>query len=352
MLKVDAKWGETAETLLRRSVEAPPQFLRERFLAVSLIALGHPGTQVAQRLGKSRWTISDWVHRFNALGPDGLVPKPKGHAPCTLTSEERQEVRSVVQKPPREAGMKTGRWTGRVVAAYIQKRLGKRVHPDTARRYLRALGFCRKRPRKRFTKADPKKQEAFARELEELEHTRSPHSQTVWVDQGQIWADAMLRALGCLKGQPAEVASSSPSRTQKLLFYVAVVRPLGKVIPLVVDWFDQDHTAQFLDKVRFQLPGWRLDVVWDRAPWHKGKIVREALARNELHSHPLPSHSPQMNAAEPWIGWAKEVLSVNTCWKERTPLLRSFLGFVASMAKRSTQVLQRCVPEMGEFTCV
>lgn len=352
MLKLNPQWGETAESLLRRSLEAPTKTLRERFLALSLIALGQSGIQGVQRLGKSRWTISEWVHRFNALGPEGLVPKPKGHPPCTLTPEELEEVRSVVQKPPREAGMKTGRWTGRVLAAYLQKRLGKRVHPATARRYLHALGFRRKRPRKRFTQADPKKQEAFARELEDLERTRSPHSQTVWVDQGQIWADVLLRELWGLKGQPAEVASSSPSRTQKLLFYGAVVRPLGKVITLGVDWFDQHHTAPFLDKIRAKLPGWRLDGVWDRAPWHRGEAVREALARNRLHSHKLPSHSPQMNAAEPWVGGAKEVLSVNTCWKERTPLLRSFLGFVASMAKRSAQVLQRCGPERGGFTCV
>jgi hypothetical protein len=50
-----------------------------------------------------------------------------------------------------------------------------------------------------------------------------------------------------------------------------------------------------------------------------------------------------MNAAEPWIGWAKEALSANTCWQERMPLIRSFIGFVASMSKRPSEVLSRCV---------
>jgi transposase len=351
MLKLDPKWGESADALLRRSVEAPTPHLRERFLALSLIALGQSGIKVAQRLGKSRWTISEWVRRFNASGPEGLVPGWKGHPGRKLTPEELEEVKKVVQKPPRAAGMKTGRWTGRVLRAYLQRHLGKRIHPSTAHRYLHLLGFRKKRPRKKLVKADPQKQQAFAQELEMLERTRSPRSQTVWIDQGQIWADAMLRTMWCLKGQPAEVMSSSPSRTKKLLFYVAVVRPLGKVIPLVVDWFDQYHTAQFLDKLRARLPGWRLDVVWDRASWHRGDAVRKALQSHRLHSHKLPPYSPEMNAAEPWIGWVKETLSVNTCWGDRTALVHAFTGFVASMSKRTEQVLQKCVPEMWGFNC-
>jgi hypothetical protein len=59
-----------------------------------------------------------------------------------------------------------------------------------------------------------------------------------------------------------------------------------------------------------------------------------------------------MNAAEPWIGWSKEVLSANYCWQEHAALVRSFIGFVASMAKRPAEVLRRCVPDMLGFTCV
>ena len=77
--------------------------------------------------------------------------------------------------------------------------------------------------------------------------------------------------------------------------------------------------------------------------------MRKALKRTRLHEQKLPSHSPELNAAEPWGGWAKEVLSGDPCWEDRATLLRAFLGFVASMARRTDQVLQRCVPEMWGF---
>ena len=172
----------------------------------------------------------------------------------------------------------------------------------------------------------------------------------MYLDQGQIWLDVLRRLMWCLKGQPAEVDSTSPGR-RKLLFYVAIVRPLGKVITWVTDWFDGAHTACFLDKLRQKLKGWRIDLVWDRASWHRGTEVEEALTRNRLHSHKLPPYSPEMNAAEPWIRWAKETLSANTCWDDRTSLVRAFNGFAVSMTRRASEVLQRCVPNMLGFNC-
>ena len=58
------------------------------------------------------------------------------------------------------------------MAPFIVKRFGKKVHPDTARIYLNEMGFSHKVPRKKMVKADPVKQEAFARSLEQLERTQ------------------------------------------------------------------------------------------------------------------------------------------------------------------------------------
>jgi hypothetical protein len=59
-----------------------------------------------------------------------------------------------------------------------------------------------------------------------------------------------------------------------------------------------------------------------------------------------------MHAAEPWMGRVKAMLSANTYWQEPAGLVRSFIGFVASMTKRPHDVLRRCVPDMLGFTCV
>ena len=171
------------------------------------------------------------------------------------------------------------------------------------------------------------------------------------MDHGQIWQDALPRLGWFLHGQPAEVESTSPSKSAKLLFYVAVVRPLGRVITMLCPWFCLTMTAKFLAKLRRCLHGVRIDLVLDNAPHHQGALVEAALARYRIEPHRLPPYSPEMNAAEPWIRWAKEDLSANTCWQERGALIQSFIGFVASMTKRAHTVLQRCVPQMYGFNC-
>ena len=79
MLRLDPKWGETSESLLRRALEASHPLLRERFMALSLISSGQPGTKVAHQLGRNRNTIAGWVHLFNESGPAGLAPTFKGN---------------------------------------------------------------------------------------------------------------------------------------------------------------------------------------------------------------------------------------------------------------------------------
>ncbi|MEW6755122.1 MAG: helix-turn-helix domain-containing protein [Candidatus Latescibacterota bacterium] len=57
---------------MRRAVEAPDARLRERFVALALVAMGHSGVAVATQVGKTRQTVSEWVLRFNRRGPEDM----------------------------------------------------------------------------------------------------------------------------------------------------------------------------------------------------------------------------------------------------------------------------------------
>lgn len=351
MLKLDSKWGETSESLLQQTIQAENKRLRERFLALALIASGQSTRQVAKQLQRRRQTICEWVHHFNHKGPRGLIPNFQSPSKPRLTSEEFEQLKQAIEQPPRQSGMKVGRWSGPRVAAYIKKEFGKQVSADTAWRYLHRLGFSLKRPRKKFRKADEKAQRKFAKKLEALERSRWGHSVTVWIDEGHIYQDALLRWMWCQRGQEALVESNSPGK-KKLSFYVAVVRPLGQIISLQVKTFNGESTARFLRKIRAKSSGYRIDGIFDQASHHKGDAVREALEQTRIHRHFLPSYSPKMNAAEQWIRWVKEALSYNICWENLSSLILSFNGFVVSMAQQASKVLQRCVPELFGFSCV
>jgi len=172
MLELDSKWGETSESLLQQTIQAENKRLRERFLALALIAAGQSPRQVAKQLQRRRQTICEWVHHFNDKGPGGLIPNFQSPSKPRLTPKEFERLKQVIEQPPRQSGMKVGRWSGPRVAAYIEKEFGKQVSADTAWRYLHRLGFSLKRPRKKFRKADEKAQRKFAQKLEALETAR------------------------------------------------------------------------------------------------------------------------------------------------------------------------------------
>jgi len=65
---------------------------------------------------------------------------------------------------------------------------------------------------------------------------------------------------------------------------------MGKVITMMTDWFNQKKTADFLDKLRNKLKGWRIDIIWDRARFHSGSDVRATLNQNRIHEHNISYH--------------------------------------------------------------
>jgi len=79
VLRVDlARWGQTPEDLRHLAVSAPHARTRERALALFDITQHRCATQVAVRTGRRAHTVMDWVHAYNAQGPDALTFRRTG----------------------------------------------------------------------------------------------------------------------------------------------------------------------------------------------------------------------------------------------------------------------------------
>ena len=79
VLRVDyARWGQTPEDLRHLALSAPHARTRERALALFDITQHRCATQVAVRTGRRAHTVMDWVHAYNARGPDALTFRRTG----------------------------------------------------------------------------------------------------------------------------------------------------------------------------------------------------------------------------------------------------------------------------------
>ncbi len=139
MVKLNPQWAETSESLFQRSLETDGRRLRERYLALALIASGRSIKQVAAQVGKRRQTVAEWVDRYNKLGIEGLKPEFKSKAVASLSESEFDILKQTLGDPPHLHGISSSKWRSRDVVQYVKEKFNKQIHAETARRYLNRL---------------------------------------------------------------------------------------------------------------------------------------------------------------------------------------------------------------------
>jgi transposase len=132
-----------------------------RVLASALVLDSHSRAEAAGKNGMDRQTLSDWVHRYNAAGIDGLKSRhPPGAAPL-LSEAEKAELRALVVTGPDPEKDKVIRWRCLDLQEEIARRFSVRVHESTVGKWLRQFRLTRLQPRPFHPKTDLAAQETF-----------------------------------------------------------------------------------------------------------------------------------------------------------------------------------------------
>ena len=135
-----------------------------------------------------------------------------------------------MQQTPAASGIELANWYWKVVCQFVSERFGISLSRCSCLNYLHRLGFSFKRPKKRLLKADAEKREAFVAEYAALvEESRETGTKIIFADEAHFRADAELRGKWVLRGEPALVASTSPSYGEKASYYSAVCLETGEV---------------------------------------------------------------------------------------------------------------------------
>jgi len=130
--------GPGLRHLAKRSKYGPQS---RRLLALAEIYDGGRRTDAARIGGVGLQVIRDWVVRFNAEGPDGLIDrKPPGQRP-KLNDEQRQALARMVEDGPIPSIHGVVRWRRKDLALWIFEEFGISLEESSVGRELRALGF-------------------------------------------------------------------------------------------------------------------------------------------------------------------------------------------------------------------
>ena len=122
----------------RRSKDGPRA---RRLLALSAIYEGATRTEAAKIGGVTLQIIRDWVVKFNAHGPAGLIDRKPPGQPSRLNSAHRAAVAAIIESGPIPAVHGVVRWRIVDLCQWIFEEFRVVVSKQTLSRELRAMGY-------------------------------------------------------------------------------------------------------------------------------------------------------------------------------------------------------------------
>ena len=193
---------------------------------------------------------------------------------------------------------------------------------------LHRLTLSWKKAKKLLGRADPERRQAFIEQLQGLlaGAQRDQHL-LVYVDEAHIHQDADLGYGWANRGERFWVASTSPGLSARVSFYGVYLYNEGQVRLWPFPRANGEHTIAVLRRLRAAFPDEALIVLWDGAPYHRAKAVREAATALNITLMPLPGYSPDLMPVEALWRWLREDVTYHHCHASLDDLTRRVATF-------------------------
>lgn len=113
-----------------------------RLYLVYQVSLGHSSRQLAEIHNISFKQITTWVHRFEEEGIDGLKNRQGRGRKSQLSKSQMQAIKKLVLRElPSDHGYEQTRWTGPLLASWIEKKYAIKYERAQIYNLLRRLGI-------------------------------------------------------------------------------------------------------------------------------------------------------------------------------------------------------------------
>ena len=124
---------------LARKTKDSPQ--ARRLLALAAIYEGAPRAEAAQIGSVTRQIVRDWVVKFNALGPEGLIDRKPPGLPSKLNDTHRAALMVIIEPGPIPAVHGVVRWRLVDLIQWLWDEFRITISKQTLSREIRALDY-------------------------------------------------------------------------------------------------------------------------------------------------------------------------------------------------------------------
>jgi transposase len=268
-------------------------------LALAEIYDGGSRSAAARIGGVGLQIVRDWVIRFNARGPDGLLDGKAPGPRSRLNDVQRQALVDVVESPiPAIHGVV--RWRLIDLAQWLHDEFAVSLDETNISRELKKLGYVKLTARPRHHAQNEHAMEAFKRGLRcrAGKGPREPPRGTpveIWFqDEARVGQKNKITRRWAKRG--TRPSAPKDQRTKSAYIFGAICPELGKGAGLVLPFCNTETMALHLAEISLAIaPGAHAVVLMDQAGWHTtGKLEVPA----NISIIPLPAKCPELNPVE------------------------------------------------------
>ena len=114
-----------------------------RLYLVYLVALGHSSRKLSELHNISFKQITNWVHRFEKEGVEGLKDKKGRGRRSALSAEQLARIKVLVlQEAPTNYGFQSEKWTGPLLVQWIKTEYGLEYQKAQVYNLLEKVGIA------------------------------------------------------------------------------------------------------------------------------------------------------------------------------------------------------------------
>jgi transposase len=327
--------GLERELLKQYAKTSPLVLVRFKSQTVLAVARGTPLEFITEVVDRKPSTITLWLRNWRKRRLASIFTgHQNNHNAGKLTPEQLAEVKTILQSPPSDHGLPKEFWDVPQLKHYVTAQFGVTYECDQSYYFLLKFSDLSFKYADTF---DRKRDNAFILErmkairIELVPLMQADDWDVFAVDEVRMQQEAIIRRAWLRKGARTVIKVNRDKESQS---YVGFLNQ--KTFACEVYQMDWQNSKEVLKACKLFLeahPGKKICLVWDNAPFHKSKEIREALGKGQLlervHLIAMPPYAPDNNPIEHVWNTTKQYIS-NIQHETFEQTKQTFSDFVAS----------------------
>lgn len=291
--------------LLRQYVRTSPvALIRLKAQAVLMRTNGMKLAGISDVVSRGERTVRDWLADWDGRRMASIFSGHEGNENAAkLTKAQKKEIKEALGKPPSEEGLPKAFWDVPTLKTYTQATFGVAYESERSYHFLlRFSDLSFKYPQPFDRRRDETK---IAARMEEIRNAIKPFlADPAWevfaADEVRIELEALARRAWLKRGERTVVKVDRHREAQSFIGFLNQKSFACETYRMA--WQDQEEVLKAFEAFLKHHPKKKLCVIWDNAPFHKGKEIKQALATGGLlervHLIAMPPYAPDENPIE------------------------------------------------------